>query len=103
MEWLYLALAGVMEITWSVAMKSSNGFTKLIPSIITVVGLIASMGLLALALRKLPLSVAYAVWTGIGIVRSTLVGILFFHEPVNVVKIICIVLIAGGIVGLKFA
>lgn len=84
-------------------MKSSNGFTKLIPSIITVVGLIASMGLLALALRKLPLSVAYAVWTGIGIVGSTLVGILFFHEPVNVVKIICIVLIAGGIVGLKFA
>jgi len=84
-------------------MKSSNGFTKLIPSIITVVGLIASMGLLALALRKLPLSVAYAVWTGIGIVGSTLVGILFFHEPVNVVKIICIVLIAGGIVGLKYA
>ena len=103
MEWLYLALAGVMEITRSVAMKSSNGFTKLIPSIITVVGLIASMGLLALALRKLPLSVAYAVWTGIGIVGSTLVGILFFHEPVNVVKIICIVLIAGGIVGLKYA
>ena len=101
MEWIALLLAGVFEVTWAVAMKYADGFTKLLPSIITVVGYIASAVFLAVALKKLPLGTAYAMWTGFGIVGTTLLGVLLFRESLSLAQVGCVVLIAVGIVGLK--
>ena len=101
MKWFYLLLAGALEITWAVAMKKSNGFTVLIPSIITGVGYIASAGFLAIALKQLPLGTAYAMWTGMGIVGTTLLGIILFNEKLSVPQVVCVILIVIGIAGLK--
>ncbi len=101
MKWLYLFLAGVLEITWAVAMKKSDGFTVLIPSIITGVGYIASAVFLAIALKHLPLGTAYAMWTGMGIVGTTLLGLFLFNEKLSVPQVICVILIVVGIAGLK--
>lgn len=101
MEWIMLLLAGIFEITWAVLMKVSNGFTVLLPSIGTIAGYILSAIFLSLALKKLPLGTAYAMWTGFGIIGTTVLGILLFHEGVSPAKFICIGLIVGGIVGLK--
>ncbi len=101
MEWIMLLLAGVLEVTWAVAMKMSEGFTKLMPSIITAVGYIASAVFLSLALKKLPLGTAYAMWTGFGIVGTTLLGIALFHETLSLPQIGCVAVIVAGIVGLK--
>ena len=101
MKWLYLVLAGALEITWAVAMKKSNGFTVLIPSIITGVGYIASAVFLAIALKQLPLGTAYAMWTGMGIVGTTLLGIFLFNEKLSVPQVVCVILIVIGITGLK--
>ncbi|MBR3575723.1 MAG: multidrug efflux SMR transporter [Lachnospiraceae bacterium] len=101
MKWLYLFLAGVLEITWAVAMKKSNGFTVPIPSIITGVGYIASAVFLAIALKRLPLGTAYAMWTGMGIVGTTLLGIFLFNEKLSVPQVVCVILIVIGITGLK--
>ena len=101
MKWLYLLLAGALEITWAVAMKKSNGFKVLIPSIITVVGYITSAVFLALALKKLPLGTAYAIWTGMGIVGTTLLGVFLFHEKLSLPQVICVIMIVIGIAGLK--
>lgn len=101
MKWLYLFLAGALEITWAVAMKKSNGFTVIIPSIITGVGYIASAVFLAIALKQLPLGTAYAMWTGMGIVGTTLLGIFLFNEKLSVPQVFCVILIVIGIVGLK--
>ncbi len=101
MSWLILLLAGFAEITWAVALKYADGFHNLIPSIITVVGYIASLLLLSAALNKLPLGTAYAVWTGIGILGTTALGILLFKEQLTPLQGIFILLIVVGIVGLK--
>ena len=101
MKWILLALAGLLEVTWACAMKNSEGFTQLFPSIITAVGYIASAVFLALALKELPLGTAYAMWTGFGIVGTTLLGMLLFHENLSLPQVICVLLIVGGIVGLK--
>ncbi len=101
MEWVYLLIAGVTEVVWAVAMKFSEGFTKLLPSAIPVVGYIVSAVFLSLALRKLPLGTAYAIWTGFGIIGTSLLGVLLFRETLNFAHIVCIVMIAGGIAGLK--
>ena len=101
MKWIYLFIAGALEVTWAVTMKMSNGFTVLIPSIITGVGYIASAVFLAIALRQLPLGTAYAMWTGMGIVGTTFLGVLLFHEKLTVPQIVCVILIVVGIVGLK--
>jgi len=101
MKWIYLLIAGALEITWAVAMKMSNGFTVLVPSIIAGVGYIASAVFLAIALKQLPLGTAYAMWTGMGILGTTLLGILVFHEKLSVPQIICVILIVTGIAGLK--
>ena len=81
MEWLMLFIAGVFEVTWAVAMKMSEGFTRMIPSIVTAAGYIASAVFLAIALRKLPLGTAYAMWTGFGIIGTTILGIAMFNCP----------------------
>jgi quaternary ammonium compound-resistance protein SugE len=101
MEWICLLLAGVLEVTWAVAMKASEGFTRLLPSLITGAGYLASALFLALALKKLPLGTAYALWTGIGILGTTVLGALLFHESITLPQGLCVALIAAGIVGLK--
>ena len=101
MQWILLALAGVFEVIWAVAMKYSNGFTVLIPSIITVAGYIASAVFLSMALKHISLGTAYAMWTGFGIIGTTILGVLLFEERLFIPQVICILLIAIGIVGLK--
>ena len=83
MEWVVLFLAGIFEVTWAVAMKYANGFTVLLPSVITVVGYIASAVFLSLALKHLPLGTAYTMWTGFGIVGTSILGIVLFHEKLS--------------------
>ncbi len=101
MKWILLIVAGLLEVTWAVAMKLSNGFTVLIPSAVTVVGYILSAVFLALALKQLPLGTAYAMWTGFGIVGTSVLGIFLFNEKLSLPQVICVSLIVIGIVGLK--
>ena len=101
MEWIWLLLAGALEVTWAVAMKAAEGFTKPVPSVITAVGYLASALFLALALKKLPLGTAYAMWTGFGILGTTLLGVWLFHESISLPQCLCVALIAAGIIGLK--
>jgi len=100
--WLSLLVAGLFEIFWAVGLKMTHGFSKLLPSVITVAGIIASFFFLAIALKKLPLSVAYAIWTGIGTAGTVLFGIFYFHEPTSMAHLICVALIICGIIGLRF-
>lgn len=101
MEWLYLVVAGIFEIGWAIELKYSQGFTKLIPSILTLIGMVGSFYFLSLSLKSLPISTAYAVWTGIGTVGTLILGIILFKEPVDIIRIICVGLIIIGIIGLK--
>lgn len=101
MEWIYLVTAGFFEVGWAIGLKYSQGFTKILPSAITVAGMVASFYFLSLSLKSLPLGNAYAIWTGIGTVGTLVLGIILFKEPINVMRIICIALIVVGIVGLK--
>ena len=101
MHWIYLLIAGVFEISWAVGLKFSHGFTQIVPSVLTVAGMVASFYFLALALRSLPLGTAYAIWTGIGTIGTVVFGIILFKEPVTVMRLFCIALIVCGITGLK--
>ncbi len=101
MHWIYLLIAGLFEISWAVGLKFSHGFTQIIPSILTVIGMIASFYFLALALKNLPLGTAYAIWTGIGTVGTVILGIILFKEPATALRLLCIALIICGITGLK--
>ena len=101
MSWLVLVLAGLFEIGWAVGLKYTHGFTRILPSIWTVASMIVSLGLLGLALRSLPLGTAYAVWTGIGTVGTAVLGMVLFRESTEPLRLVCIVLIVAGIVGLK--
>lgn len=101
MAWLYLILAGALEVFWSTFLKMSNGFTHLGYSALTLVGMIASFLLLSQATKTLPLGTAYAVWTGIGALGAVLVGILFFKEPCTVSRLFFAALLLVGILGLK--
>ena len=101
MEWIMLLIAAVLEVTWAVFMKMSEGFTKMLPSVITVIGYIASAVFLALAMRKLPLGTAYAMWTGFGIMGTTILGVLLFKESMSLAQAGCVLMLAGGIIGLK--
>jgi quaternary ammonium compound-resistance protein SugE len=101
MHWIYLILAGLLEIVWAIGLKYTEGFTKLVPSLITGVALVASMLFLALALRTVPVGTGYAIWTGIGAVGTAILGIVLFAEPATLARLGCIGLIVAGIVGLK--
>lgn len=101
MKWLLLVIAGVFEVCWAVGLKYSEGFTKLVPSALTVIGMIASFYFLSLALKELPLGTAYAIWTGIGTIGTVILGIFLFKEPIDFVRLICIGFIVAGIIGLK--
>ena len=102
MKWLMLLFAGIFEIVWAIAMKYSNGFSILIPSIITAVTYVLSAVFLALALKYLPLGMAYVMWVAFGIIGTTILGVLLFSEKLTVLQIVSIVLIIIGVVGLKF-
>ena len=101
MHWIYLFIAGLFEISWAVGLKFTHGFTHIIPSILTLIGMIASFYFLALALKHLPLGTAYAIWTGIGTIGTVVFGIILFKEPVTAMRLFCIALIISGITGLK--
>lgn len=101
MAWLYLFLAGVCEVGWAVGLKYSNGFSRPFPTIVTVIAMALSLGLLGLALKSLPLGTAYAVWTGIGAIGTVVLGIILFGESADAMRLVCIGLILTGIVGLK--
>jgi quaternary ammonium compound-resistance protein SugE len=103
MAWLVLIVSGLLEAGWALALKSSDGFTKVVPAVTFVVLLVLSMGGLAYALRSLPVGTAYAVWVGIGAVTTAVLAMLWLHEPVTVLKIGSIVLIMAGVVGLNLA
>lgn len=101
--WIMLGAAGLLEIVWAIGLKYAEGFTKPVPSAITIAAMIASMWLLAQAARDLPIGTAYAVWTGIGAVGAAILGIMLFQESANFLRLGCIALIVVGIVGLKVA
>lgn len=101
MAWIYLFIAGLLEVMWAVGLKYTHGFTKLWPSVFTLVSMSGSIGLLGLALRQLPLGTAYAVWTGIGTVGTAIAGMVLLGEPAGALRLLCIALIVAGIVGLK--
>lgn len=103
MAWGILVVAGLFEIGWAVGLKYTEGFTRLWPTVLTVASMIASMGLLGLAVRSLPIGTAYAVWTGIGTVGTAVLGIVLFREPATVIRLVCIGLIVTGIIGLRLA
>ena len=103
MAWVILVLAGVMEIGWAIGLKYTAGFSRLWPSVATIFAMAVSLAFLGVALRTLPLGTAYAVWTGIGTVGTVIVGMLLFGESASVMRVLCVCLILGGIVGLKLA
>jgi quaternary ammonium compound-resistance protein SugE len=103
MAWVYLVIAGLLEIVWAIGLKYTEGFTRLLPSAITIGGMVASVVLLGLALRELPVGTGYAVWTGIGAVGVAILGMILFQEPATAIRLGCIALIVVGIMGLKFA
>jgi quaternary ammonium compound-resistance protein SugE len=102
MAWVILFVAGLCEIGWAVGLKYTDGFTRLVPTLLTGIFLVISMGLLGLAVRTLPLGTAYAVWTGIGTLGTVALGIALFGEQATPARLFCIALIVAGILGLKF-
>lgn len=101
MAWLMLSVAGLLEIAFAYGMKSSAGFTRLIPSLFTVVSGLVSVALLSFSLRTLPMGTGYAVWTGIGAAGSALLGIMLLGDPASPMRLLCIALILAGVIGLK--
>lgn len=101
MAWTYLFFAGLFEIGWAIGLKYTHGFTRLVPTVLTVASMAVSLGLLGLALKSLPLGTAYAIWTGIGTIGTATLGIILFGEPATALRLACIGLIVAGIVGLK--
>ena len=101
MPWIILFIAGIFELGWAVGMKYTEGFTKLWPSVITIVSMVLSVYLLSIAVKTIPVGTAYAVWTGIGVVGTSVIGMLFWNEPTQILRILFILLIVIGIVGLK--
>ena len=102
MPWILLTLAGIFEIGWAIGLKYTDGFTKLVPTVLTAGSMLVSIVLLGLAVKTLPMGTAYAIWTGIGTVGTVILGIVLFAEPVTAMRIGCIALIVTGILGLKF-
>ena len=103
MAWVYLLVAGLLEMGWAIGLKYTEGWTRLVPSVLTGVTMAASFYMLSMALKTLPVGTAYAVWTGIGAVGVAIIGILFLGESSDLFRIVSIFLIVAGIVGLKLA
>ena len=103
MPWVYLMLAGLLEIVWAIGLKYTEGFTRLWPSVITGSAMTASIVLLAMAVKTLPIGTAYAIWTGIGAVGAVIFGILLFGDSASPMRLACVALVVLGMVGLKLA
>lgn len=103
MAWFLLAIAGMLEVVWAYSMKLSSGFTKLTPSIVTLLAMAASFALLALSMRTLPLGTAYPVWTGIGAIGAFAVGVVALGEPLSPLRVLAAILIVSGLVLMKLA
>lgn len=103
MSWLIIILAGVFEIVWALGLKYSDGFSKLGPSLVTLIALLMSLSLLSFAMRTLPFTTAYGVWVGIGTVGTVIAGVILFSEPIHLLKIISLALIVAGVIGLKLS
>jgi len=103
MAWTYLTIAGVFEVVWAIGLKYTEGFTRLLPSIGTVGAMALSFLFLSIALKTIPVGTAYAVWTGIGAVGTAALGIFLFGESRDLLRILCILIIVGGIVGLRLS
>ena len=103
MAWIILVLAGLFEVGWAIGLKYTEGFTRLWPTVGTVVAMAISLGLLGVAMKSLPVGTAYAIWVGVGAVGTVILGIVLFHEPLNALRVISVALIVAGLVGLKLA
>ncbi|WP_110205206.1 DMT family transporter [Nocardioides daejeonensis] len=103
MAWLVLIVSGLFETVWAVALAETKGFTRLLPTVVFGVAVVVSMGGLALALRSIPVGTGYAVWVGIGAVGTALYGMAVLGEPATALRMLCLLLIVSGVVGLKFA
>ena len=101
MAWVYLVAAGVLEVIWAYAMKQSQGFARLTPTLIMIVAMIGSFGLLSISMRTLPLGTAYTIWTGIGAVGAFLLGIMLLGESLNLARVVAAVLIVSGLALMK--
>ncbi len=101
MAWICLVAAGLLECAWAIGLKYTEGFTRLFPSALTVLAMIASFGLLSISMKTIPVGTAYAIWTGIGAVGVAIAGMLLFGEPRDTVRVVCLLLIVCGIAGLK--
>jgi quaternary ammonium compound-resistance protein SugE len=101
MAWLVLVMAGLFEVCWAIGLKYTEGFSRFWPSVGTLLAMLVSVVLLAVALKSLPVGTAYAVWTGIGAVGTVVLGIVLFNEPASLARLLCVGLIIGGIAGLK--
>jgi quaternary ammonium compound-resistance protein SugE len=101
MAWLYLVVAGILEVGWAIGLKDTEGFTRLVPSVLTVTGIAGSLWLLAAAARTLPIGTAYAVWVGIGASGAAVLGVVLFHEPLSLLRATFLGLLVTAIIGLK--
>ena len=103
MAWIILVLAGLFEVGWAIGLKYTEGYTRLWPTVGTVVAMAISLGLLGVAMKSLPVGTAYAIWVGVGAVGTVILGIVLFQEPVNALRMLSVGLIIAGLVGLKLA
>ncbi|WP_416307377.1 quaternary ammonium compound efflux SMR transporter SugE [Neptunicella sp. SCSIO 80796] len=103
MNWFILILAGLFEIVWAIGLKYTEGFSRLWPTVGTLLAMLISFGLLGMAMKSLPVGTAYAVWVGIGMVGTAILGIVLFAEPANTLRLLSLLLIIAGVVGLKLA
>lgn len=101
MSWVTLIIAGIFEIFWAISLKYTDGFTKLIPSLLTIFAMLISFWLLSISLKTLPLGTAYAVWVGIGTIGTVIAGVILFNDSLNLLRIVSIIFIILGIIGLK--
>lgn len=102
LAWIYLVIAGLLEVSWAIGLKYTDGFSKLVPSLVTLIAIAGSMFLLAKAAQSLPIGTAYAIWVGIGALGTAIMGIVLFQEPVSVLRILFLLLLLVSIVGLKY-
>ncbi|MBB1361392.1 MULTISPECIES: quaternary ammonium compound efflux SMR transporter SugE [unclassified Shewanella] len=103
MSWFILVVAGLFEIVWAIGLKYSEGFTRLWPSVGTIVAMLISVGLLGIAMKSLPVGTAYAIWVGVGMVGTAILGMVLFNESVTLIRLVSLLLIVIGIIGLKLS
>ncbi len=101
MAWVYLIIAGLLEIGWAIGLKYTDSFTRLWPSVATIIGMLFSFGLLSIALKTIPVGTGYAVWTGIGAAGTAIIGMMFLGESKDIGRLLCLGLIVAGVIGLK--